>query len=272
MLIIQYSDQELEKFERILMRGLVSKRTLKGHLNNLRRFLLEFDGVEVDTEAIQSYLSKFKNRNTYRNHLSTLRVYFREALDREDLVKSFKFPRIAVMPKLIPSKKEIQEFYSALEGARDRALFLMYASSGLRRKEVLNIRMDEVDFARRMLMPKAEGETKRAWVSFYNSEAEEALNEYLKARSGNSKRLFPHAESEVKKVWNDAREKTGLNITPQVLREWFAQEMSNLGVPDRYIDAFCGRMPRTVLARHYTDYSPQRLKEVYDRAGLRILA
>ncbi|MEM3040343.1 MAG: hypothetical protein QXO54_06020 [Candidatus Methanomethylicaceae archaeon] len=47
--------------------------------------------------------------------------------------------------------------------------------------------------------------------------------------------------------------------------------MSNLGVPERYIDAFCGRVPRTVLAKHYTDYSPQRLKEIYDRAGLKVL-
>jgi intergrase/recombinase len=67
------------------------------------------------------------------------------------------------------------------------------------------------------------------------------------------------------------REMTGLNITPQVLREWFCSEMTRLGVPDRYVDAFCGRVPRSILARHYTDYSPERLKEIYDKAGLKVL-
>jgi len=40
---------------------------------------------------------------------------------------------------------------------------------------------------------------------------------------------------------------------------------------DRYVDAFCGRVPRSVLARHYTDFSPERLKRVYDKAGLKVL-
>jgi len=61
-------------------------------------------------------------------------------------------------------------------------------------------------------------------------------------------------------------------ITPQVLRQWFACELGKLGVPDRFVDAFCGRVPRSVLARHYTDYSPDRLNEIYDKAGLSVLA
>jgi intergrase/recombinase len=48
--------------------------------------------------------------------------------------------------------------------------------------------------------------------------------------------------------------------------------MGELGVPDRYIDAFCGRVPRSILARHYTDYSPERLKRIYDKANLRVLS
>jgi intergrase/recombinase len=35
--------------------------------------------------------------------------------------------------------------------------------------------------------------------------------------------------------------------------------MGELGVQDRYIDAFCGRVSKSVLARHYTDYSSERL-------------
>jgi len=38
------------------------------------------------------------------------------------------------------------------------------------------------------------------------------------------------------------------------------------------VDALCGRTPKSVLARHYTDYSPIKLKTIYDRVGLRILS
>jgi len=33
--------------------------------------------------------------------------------------------------------------------------------------------------------------------------------------------------------------------------------MGRLGVPDRYVDAFCGRVPRSVLARRYIDFSSE---------------
>jgi len=52
-----------------------------------------------------------------------------------------------------------------------------------------------------------------------------------------------------------------MRITPQILREWFAREMGRLGVPDRHVDAFCGRVPRSVLARHYADFNLEKLKE-----------
>ncbi|MEM2533669.1 MAG: hypothetical protein QXK12_06595, partial [Candidatus Nezhaarchaeales archaeon] len=43
------------------------------------------------------------------------------------------------------------------------------------------------------------------------------------------------------------------------------------GVPNRYVDVFCGRIPRGILAEYYTDFSLKRLKEVYDRANLNVL-
>jgi intergrase/recombinase len=56
-----------------------------------------------------------------------------------------------------------------------------------------------------------------------------------------------------------------------VLRDWFSDEMGNKGVQDRYIDAFCGRLPKSVLAKHYSDYSPKKMLKVYRRAKLKVL-
>ena len=51
-------------------------------------------------------------------------------------------------------------------------------------------------------------------------------------------------------LWDKASKAAGFRITPQVLRVWFATEMGELGVPDRYVDVFQGRAPRSVLAKH----------------------
>ena len=34
-------------------------------------------------------------------------------------------------------------------------------------------------------------------------------------------------------------------------------------------DDFCGRTHKSVLARHYTDYNPERLRQIYEEANIR---
>jgi intergrase/recombinase len=87
-----------------------------------------------------------------------------------------------------------------------------------------------------------------------------------------SQRLFPMQRDEVVELWKSAREKTGIDITPQKLRQWFCSEMMRIGVSETYVDAFCGRVPKSVLARHYTDFSPQKLQKIYEKANIKILA
>jgi hypothetical protein len=41
---------------------------------------------------------------------------------------------------------------------------------------------------------------------------------------------------------------------------------------EKYVDAFCGRVPRSILARHYTDFSPEKMKEIYDKVNLKVLS
>jgi len=139
-------------------------------------------------------------------------------------------------------------------------MFLIYSTTGLRRKEVLNLKIGDIDFEKRMIIPKgSSSRTKRSWITFYNDEAEEALKEYLGSFNGLDKeaKLFLASEIYFRKRCKAFERETGIRISPQILREWFACEMGRFGVLDRYVDTFCGRVPRSVLARHYTDFSPE---------------
>jgi integrase/recombinase XerD len=202
----------------------------------------------------------------------TLKVFFRDFLELPEVVASFKFPHQAFKPKQIVSKEQVRQFYECLETLKEKALFMLYATTGLRREEILSLKPEDINYGKRMITPKNhEGETKKSWVSFYNEEAETLLKEYLAAkRQSRSQRLFPMQRDEVVELWKSAREKTGIDITPQKLRQWFCSEMLRLGVSETYVDAFCGRVPKSVLARHYTDFSPQKLEEIYEKANIRI--
>jgi len=256
----------------------LAEHTCYLHTRLIKKYLstIDKDPRTVTKSELRQYLKNIKDSmapSTYKNVLSSLKRYYRDFLDMKELVTSFKFPQLAFKPIRVPSKDQLRTFYQALESPRDRTLFLVYASSGLRNSEVLSLnRFRDVDFKNRTLTPRKEGnQSKNVWISFYNQEAEKELQSYLENNTNSDPRLFPTCKRHILRIFKKAREETGVKITPQTLRDWFCSEMGSLGVPDRYVDAFCGRVPKSVLARHYTDFSPDKLKRIYDKAELKVL-
>ncbi len=140
-----------------------------------------------------------------------------------------------------------------------KVVFLLLAFSGLRVGELINA---DIDKTNRMIVPQSHnGSTKHAWISFYNTEAEALLKDSI------PKITVDGLSHRIKKT----ADKTGIHIYPHLLRSVFAHEMSKAGVQDRYIDAFCGRAPGSVLTRYYSEYLPEVLKEIYDKANIKIL-
>jgi integrase len=272
-------ENKLEKFKDFQMVDLRrSKRTVYEKVWFIKRLFKTISKKpdEISREDLRCFLKSLEKFSaaTYKNALMALKVFFRDFLEMPQVVASFKFPHQIFKPKQIVSREQLQQFYDCLETLKERALFLLYATAGLRREEILSLKPENIDFDKRMITPNNhEGETKRSWVSFYNEEAESALKEYLAAKKpSRSQRLFPMQRDEIVELWKTARDKTDIDITPQKLRQWFCSEMLRLGVSETYVDAFCGRVPKSVLARHCTDFSPQKLEEIYEKAKIRIFA
>jgi len=260
----------LDKFKEFLLVDLRrSEKTAVEQVRYVRRFLESLGKNTVSREDIRQYLKGLNGGEaTYRNCLSSLKVFFRDFLEMPQLVQSFRFPASQFKPKVVPSREDLRRFYYAIDLNIGKALFLFYATSGLRKNEVLSLTREDVDFSKRMVMPKCHnGATKHSYVSFYNEETEAVL----KRISKDSERLFTLSDRQYRRIWRNAKAKSRVNITPQRLREWFCSEMALLGVSESYINAFCGRTPKSVLAKHYLDYSPARLKRIYDKARLKVL-
>lgn len=248
----------------------LAPRTVSNHRVMARRFLNSC-GWRCSEGAFRGFLSGVENSNTRNNYIKSVRAFSR--FMGSDITKKFKYAPNTAPVRMPLSRNNLREFYESIGNPMEEAMFLLYATTGRRRLEILTLGVGEIDRENRALMPNHQSRTKNTWYSFYNEEAAEALGKWLEIRKDpkNSGKLFQFCGSNFSDIWGEARKKTGIRITPQDLRFWFANEMARLGVPDRFIDAFQGRIPRSVLARHYTDYSLENLKAIYDRAGLKVL-
>jgi len=254
----------------------LAKKTAKDALYFIREFtkIMAIDPRQATDDDVRQYLVSLNgmSTSTYVHALSAFKHFFRDFLRKGEVVESFRFPPRPLVLKHIPTREQLQEFYDALEDDRSKAIFLFFATTGLRRGEVLSLRQEDIDFNKRMVIPnKNQTRIKLTWVTFFNEECNRALRAYLSSRKPNGSKLFPIRNQSFLAMWKHGYESTGVRMTPQTLRQWFSCEMARLGAPDRYVDAFCGRVPRGVLARHYTDYSPETLKVIYDKAQLKVL-
>ena len=156
-----------------------------------------------------------------------------------------------------------------------RCIAILLASSGLRKSEVLHLKKSEINRELRCIIANCHfGETKQTGISFYNEEAEKILQEYLKTvkvSKNKQDRLFVIGHKRFLRIWKRTREKSGIYLKPKDLRDFFSQEMGKALIPDRYIDIFQGRTPRSVLVKHYTPQGTRLLREIYDEAQIRIL-
>ena len=54
-------------------------------------------------------------------------------------------------------------------------------------------------------------------------------------------------------------------------KQWFCSKTLRLCVSETYVDAFFERVPKSVLAKHYADFSPEELGEIYENAHFEVL-
>jgi len=274
----EYEDVIKDFHDFLVVEMRLEERTAQGHCWNLKQFLNAI-GKEINEitrlDVRNFFIQKLQvnSQATINNYLKTLKRFFRDYLKKADIIESFKFKQPEFKEKRIPSKAELKQFYEALPNIEHKAVFLLYASSGLRAREVLSLTKQDIDLEhRRLYSAKHSTRTKKVGIGFFNEEALKLLKQLLKGKHWKEdEKVFPILRT-LDKIWAKTSEKCGVKITPKILREWFCSEMGRLGVPDRYIDAFCGRVPKSVLAKHYTDYNPETLKEIYDKANLKVLS
>ena len=249
----------------------LEETTIQNQKSSIQSFLQHSNG-KVNKQSVTAYLDSNPSPTWKTNHTKALRRYVRDFLKLGNWIEKFKFERSGPrVHKQYPNNEELAEFYNALP-QDSQPIFLISLSSGLRPGEVLSLRIKDItiDYETNMIDASNihSGKTKYSWVSFITNQTAGIL---LKHWDEENKledaevMAFSLPMRTLQEHFRAASELTGVDINPKLLRKVFADRCERAGIKKKYIDAFCGRIPKGVLESHYTDYSPARLREEYDK-------
>jgi len=223
---IENDKNDLQNFRVWLQDQNKSKVTQETYLGILKRAFRRI-GKPLTLKKIKNYLRKIRETHSpdhFSLNLSAFKNYLRFK-GYDGFLDDFKFVHKGFVPKRIPTREELQAFFNALPTLGSKAFFIILATSGLRPGEVKSLTLEDVDFKQRMLRPSCHsGVTKRSWISFYNQEAQNIIEEFranLSKRQRKSKKRLPISSRDLKRDWRIAKETTGLNLKPKDLRDWF---------------------------------------------------
>ncbi len=267
---IRLNEAHIEEFLLLLRAEGLSETTIKHYKWDAHRIMRYTGGYPTRQKLLKMIAAWQKKYSKYQvlNLYKTMRRLFRDYFKRPDLIEGIRIKWYQPLPSRIINVKDedVRAAFYRLQMDWERALFLTYATTGIRTSEAFKIKMDQVLWEYRAIVPAQDRGTKKTGITFFNEEAEYWLKRYISQRTDKSDLLFPLSDRKRKTFIKHVKP-----VTPRVLRKWHATKLRLAGVPDGIIDIFQGRAPRSVLAKYYDIAGIEELKRVYDSANLRIL-
>lgn len=254
-----------------------SSRTEEIYIEAVARFARYFGRSpdQLGPDDIAEYQLQLRDKQRvswtrFNQAMCALRFFYRHVLEREDLVKRLWFARAERKLPVVLSMEETIQFLRSIRSLRHRVLLMTIYASGLRTREALNLRVDDIDSARMLIRVRAGKGKKDRYVPL-SPILLDLLREYWKQErpgailfSSPRDRSRPLNAAAVQRYVKNAAQRAGFAkpITPRTLRHSFATHLMEQGTSTRVIQVLLGhRHVRTTET--YTHVSPQ----ILDRAA-----
>lgn len=265
-----------------------SELTIKNYYNDLTEFsiYIKKDLTRVKKEDIKSYLKylfdKDNSNRTISRKISTLKSFYKY-LKENDVIKSspalsIKYPKAdKKLPNFVPYN-ELESMINATKKDTfyerdDLIIELMYAT-GVRVSELVNIKLDDIDFETNSIRILGKGSYMR--TVYFGEYARDAIFKYM---NGLRIKLLNGKESEylflnkngnnittrgiqkiIDKIVSETDVKT--KVSPHTLRHTFATHLLDNGCDLRSVQELLGHK-NINTTEVYTHVTSERLKDVY---------
>jgi len=243
-----------------------AKTTLKNYAVVLGRFIswLEEQGVQEPSDLsarfIRQYLALFVDKSSwYQNDIARqIRTFVRFLFEEGYITSPIKFELPKVKQKRLPfcTAEQIEKLLSVCD-VREKAIIALMVDSGLRKQEVVNLNLGDVDLQTGLVLVR-QGKGKKDRVSAVGATTRRVLLKYIRTLPNQNENapLFQtinggrFTSAGLRSLFTRLSKKAGFRVTPHMLRRTTATQLLKNGMDLATLQSLLGHSSVEVT-RHY---------------------
>lgn len=253
-----------------------SKKTIQSYLH-YNKEILRFankNPKEISIQDLRDYIDCLFNLGkasaTINLAINAFKFYYEGVLCRKFFLPKtgVKRPKSEKKLPVVLSKQEVVKMINVTDNLKHKLMLQILYSSGLRVSELVNLRINDINFYRKIITVR-EGKGKKDRVTIISSVVLENINKYLLEYQPLAYLFESFVPSEkintrtVQKVVYTAAKNAGIkyNVGAHTLRHSFATHLLEQGVGIRYIQELLGHA-RLETTQIYTKVAVNKFDEI----------
>lgn len=245
-------------------------KTYTAYFKDFKHFFSESDLTELNGQEINVYIlhliSEWNISVSEQNQrINSIKFYYEKLLRRKKQVYEIERPRKErILPNVL-SKEEIGTILTVTDNIKHKTIISVIYSCGLRRSEVLALKVSDIDSKRMMIKINGAKGKKDRFVQLSGGLLNLLRNYYLEYKPKlwlfEGQKGGQYTAESITNVLKTAAKKAGINkrVYPHLLRHSFATHQLEQGIDIRFIQAWLGHESLKTTQR-YTHISEQNFK------------
>lgn len=256
----------LFKLEKELKIRNFSKKTIKGYLFSVEKFLIFAKDKGLNEETVKEYLIKkleIQNPSSVAKDIFAIKFFFESVLKQKLILPKIK--RNKEIPDIL-SVEEVKKMVEITKNPKHKLILKLLYGTGLRVSEVINLRKKDFNFEEELIKVRLAKGKKDRFVKIPSS-AKEEIENYSKI--GESEYFFESNRGgkltikTIQKIVQISAQRAGIKkrVYPHLLRHSFATHLLEQGTDLRIIQKLLGHSD-IKTTQIYTQISQASIKNI----------